>query len=225
MKAGKQTLSWDGLDDYGHAVALGTYHWKGLYRNAIHQVYQMSAYDAGARVPWFTTAVQKGTDTGWLSDHNPTWSACAAGDKVFLGAITSENGQDMMALDLDGHKLWGISHPYGVGAMEFAYDGKTVYAAGEGQWAGANAYIWTIDPATFVTRQIAHIPSFIGLRGMVAKAGKLYVSCEMKSAVLVIDAATGNIVSQIPLAHAGGVAMTPAGDIYAISGTRELRSN
>jgi len=219
MPAGQQTVSWDGLDDYGNAVAIGDYHWKGLYRGPIHQVYQMSAYDAGARVPWFTTAVQKGTDSGWLSDHNPTWSVAAVGDKIFAGAITSENGQDMMALDLDGKKLWGISHPYGVGAMEYAYDGKTVYAAGEGQWAGANAYIWTIDPTTYATKQIVHIPSFIGLRGLVAKGGKLYVSCEMKSEVMVIDIATGATDREIPLAHAGGIAMTPTGDIYAISGT------
>ena len=76
----------------------------------------MSAYTGGARVPWFTTAVQKATDSGWLSDHNPTWSMGAAGDKVFAGAITFENGQGMKALDLDGNKLWGVSHPYGVGA-------------------------------------------------------------------------------------------------------------
>lgn len=218
MPAGKQSVAWDGLDDYGQAVPLGTYHWKGLYRDAIHQVYKMSAYDANASVPWFTTAVQSPTDTGWLSDHNPTWSACAAGDKVFLGAITSENGQDMMALDLTGKKLWGISHPFGVGAMEYAYDGRTVYAAGEGQWAGANAYIWTIDPTSFAVKEIAHIPSFVGLRGMVVKNGLLYVSCELKDGVLVIDPTTGNTVKTIPLPHAGGIAMAADGTIYAISG-------
>ena len=217
MAAGKHTIPWDGMDDYGHAASLGKYRWKGIYRDAIHQAYQMSAYDANASVPWFTTPVSKATDSGWLSDHNPPWSACAAGDKVFIGAITSENGQDMMALDLDGHKLWGISHPYSVGASEFAYDGKTVYAAGERQWAGKNANIWTIDPDTFATKQIAHLPDQ-GIRGLAVKDGKLYLSSDKSQAVLVIDPATGKVEKQIPLVHPGGLAVTKDDRMLAISG-------
>jgi len=218
VQKGANAITWDGLDNDGHPVAPGAYHTRGLTREALKLAYQCSVYTAGSRLPWFNTPVQTATDTGWLSDHNPAFSVCAVGDKVFVGAITSENGQDMMALDLDGHKLWGLSHPYGCGASDFATDGKLLYAGGEGQWAGRNAVFWTIDPATYAMTPIWKIADYVGIRGMAVHDGQLYVSSQVKQAILVFDLAKKAVAREIPLPKPEGIAFTPDGRLLAISG-------
>jgi len=217
MKAGENTVAWDGLQENGALASPGTYRWRGLYRDKLGLEYQFSVYDAGAIPPWFSPGVNVATDTGWLSDHNPPWSVCAAGDKMFIGALTSENGQSLMATDLDGRKLWGISHIAAAGASDFAYDGMMVYVGGEGQWAGANAYFFQIDPNTFELTQIYHNKAFVGIRGMAARDGKLYISSAVQEKILVLDIAKKEIVSEIPLKKAQGIAFTPDGTLLAIT--------
>lgn len=218
LVAGPNKVLWDGRTDSGGLAHAGTYHWRGLYRDELNLEYQFSVYNAGAKVPWFTTSVQTGTDTGWLSDHNPPLSVCAAGDQIFIGTITSEAGQDAMAVDLNGKKLWGISHPYGVGAKDYAYDGQNIYAGGEGQWAGANGYIFKIDPKTYAHEKLWDHKGFIGLRGLAARDGRLYISSDEDDKILVLDIAAKKIVKEIPLANPGGIAFAPDGRLLAISG-------
>jgi hypothetical protein len=69
--AGENRLVWDGLDNAGRIVPPGRYRYRGLYRDPLHLAYQFSVYNAGASLPWFHPNVQKPSDTGWLSDHNP----------------------------------------------------------------------------------------------------------------------------------------------------------
>ena len=218
-KAGDNEIPWDMKDEAGQAVKPGTYRWRGLHRGELKLEYQFSVYQGGASLPWFHPGVRPASDTGWLSDHNPPWSVCAAGDRMFIGAITSENGQDIMAVDLDGKKLWGISHLGSVGGADFAYDGTSVYVGGEGQWAGPNAFFFRIDPKTYESEQILAHKGYVGIRGMAARDGKLYVSSGILNKILVIDTAQKQIVKEIPLPNARGIAFRPDGTLLAISGT------
>ena len=219
LKAGQQSVIWDLLDENGQLAPVGDYKWRGLYRDPLKLAYQFSAYTGGASIPWFTEAPNVGQSSGWLSDHNPAVAACAVGDKIFVGAVTCENGQDIMALDLDGKKLWGRAHLNSVGASVLASDGVMVYAAGEGQWAGRNAYVFQIDPATYQYKQIWQYKDYLGLRGLAARAGQLVISSDQQQKLFFLDLATNQLVREVPLPNPGGVAFMPDGALLAISGT------
>jgi len=136
---------------------------------------------------------------------------------MFIGALTSENGQSLMATDVDGRKLWGMWHIAAAGASDYAYDGRMVYVGGEGQWAGANAYFFQIDPNTFELTQIHHNKGFVGIRGLAARDGKLYISSAVQERILVFDLAKKQVASEIPLKRAQGIAFTPDGTLLAIT--------
>ena len=216
--AGANLMAWDGQDDHAKPVPPGRYRWRRLYRDALHLEYQFSVYQGGASLPWFHPSIQVATDTGWLSDHNPAWSVVAAGDKIFVGAIVCENGQDLMALDRDGKKLWGVSHPYGCGTSDLAYDGRYVYGAGEAQWAGDNAHVFRVDPQTFQHELLWSHKGRLGLRGIAARDGKLYIASDLQQKLLILDLATKQVTGEIPLPKPGGLAFTPDGTLLAGSG-------
>ncbi len=216
--AGRTVIDWDGRCENGALVAPGRYRWRGLYRDAVRVNYEFSVYDAGASLPWFHPSANTATNSGWLSDHNPAWSVCAAGDRIFVGAITSENGQDLMALDLDGRKHWGASHPYGCGASDMVFDGTHVYGAGEAQWAGDNAHVYRIDPRTFQHELIWSHKGRLGLRGAAVRDGKLYLASDRQSKILILDLATKQLAGDIPLSQPGGLGFTPDGRLLAGSG-------
>ncbi|MEI6519566.1 MAG: FlgD immunoglobulin-like domain containing protein [bacterium] len=223
MDAGKQEIAWDGLDDSGKPVAPGKYRWCGLYRDELKLEYQFSVYTGGAKLPWFTAPSHLVTDTGWLSDHNPACSIATVNDKIFIGAIVSENGQDLMALDINGNKLWGRARPSGsVGASVLTADDKFVYGAGEAQWGGDNAYVYRIDPQTYQTVNIWHHKGRLGLRGIAIHDGKVYVSSDLEEKIFVIDAAkvenNQQVLREIALPQPGGLAFTGDGKLLAISG-------
>ena len=190
-----------------------------MYRDGLDLVYEFSVYQGGAGLPWFCPNTRPASDTGWLSDHNPPLSVCAAGDRMFIGTITSEAGHALMAVSLDGKKLWGSTPLGSAGSAALAFDGEVVYSAGEGQWAGANSLFFQIDPKTFETRKILTVKERLGIRGLAAKGGKLYVSSDNRSKILVIDVAMKAIVSEIRLNNPGGIAFAPDGKLLAISGT------
>ena len=54
--------------------------------------------------PWLNGESGSG---GWLADHTSCSSVCASGDRIFVGAGTSESGVSLIECDLNGQKLWG----------------------------------------------------------------------------------------------------------------------
>lgn len=218
--AGKHRIDWDGRNDAGAPVPAGTYHWRGLYRDELKLEYQFSVYQANARPPWFTDYIGKPLTSGWLSDHHPPCAVAAIGDKVFVGAIVCENGQDLMALDAaSGRKLWGVAHPgNGAGASVLCADERWVYGAGEAQWAGDNAYVYRVDPQTYRVEMLWHHQGRLGLRGIAARDGKLYVASDLLNKLFVLDAGQKTLLREIPLQQPGGVAFSSAGKLLAISG-------
>jgi sugar lactone lactonase YvrE len=220
-EAGEHSIEWDGLDDTGKPVAAGQYSWRGLYRDPLKLEYQFSVYDANARPPWFTSPPWIASDSGWLSDHNPPRSVAALGNKVFVGTIVCEAGHDVMALDVDtGRKLWGRARPNGhVGASVLCSDGQWIYGAGEGQWGGDNSYVFRINPENYQTQDLWHFPRRLGLRGIAARGGKVYVSSDIENKIFVLDAkptaAPQEVkpLREISLNLPSGLAFTPRGQL------------
>ena len=123
--AGKNIAWWDGthdldrdLDAAQHGlyriptkfVEPGTYSARGLTRDKITPVYEMTVYSEG-NPPWSTP-----DHTGaWLANHSPPQAAVAipaafsptGEDCVFLGCYITEGPDGFGVIDLDGRKLGG----------------------------------------------------------------------------------------------------------------------
>lgn len=125
FKAGKNTASWDGMDDLGRdvqaaahgvysvpskLVAAGKYTIRGIVHTKVNTNYEFSVYNSG-NPPW-STADHTG---GWLANHTPPQAAVFVPAEqspnkqplVFLGSYVSEGPDGFAWVDLDGKKLGG----------------------------------------------------------------------------------------------------------------------
>ena len=137
---GVHTVEWDGRDDAGNLLPPGDYRWTGLYRDAIHAVYQGS-FQHGTP-PW-----KYGETGGWVADHSAPSSVVALGNRVLLGSPEAEWGHGLIASDMEGRKQWGIrwlNRRSWCGADALAAVGNRVFAS---SYPNENA-VWEVDPAT-----------------------------------------------------------------------------
>ena len=141
---------WDGTDDSGRLVAPGAYRVRGLYHGPLDIQYQFS-YGNPGNPPW-ETSDGKGN---WLSDHSNPMDVLADAERVYAVAPTSENGNTLIALDFQGHRLWGLNR---IGGGFLARTGDYLYMAcdeggGQGGWGGsasdtARVELIRVDPRT-----------------------------------------------------------------------------
>ena len=122
-KQGPVTEHWDGLDDAGKPLSVGTYTWKGLYHAPITTHYRLSVHNSGQ--PPFLTADGTG---GWGADHGTPQTVCAYGDAMLLAWNVAEAGWGLLRTDLNGKRVWGIRQ----GALHLACDGERIFASGGG---------------------------------------------------------------------------------------------
>jgi hypothetical protein len=224
---GEVLEGWDGLDDLGNPVPPGTYRWQAIVRDPIHLRYQFSVNHAGSP-PWLS-----GTTGGWLSDHAPPQSACAVGDRVYIGAAVAENGHTLLAVGPDGRKLWGSKWLNLAGAQVLASDGEAVYVGSEGGWIQARLQINRVDPANQAFRNVIEesypkVEDTPGLEGLAVRGGRAYLALRKPGVVAVYTLpekpdAKGSRVAELPLPEPGGLAFDGKGDLWAVSGTRVVR--
>ncbi len=136
VKQGRYTVLWDGMDLWGNLLpAGGPYKARLIFGPGVKAFYEFTAAQgdvAADHVPWLTAPMGKGMDMrtgGWLGDHTGPGAAAAIGDKVFLGSRLVEHGHALIAVDLQGRKLWGTHGLEGWGGPDSLYsDGKAVIA-------------------------------------------------------------------------------------------------
>lgn len=122
LDAGEYLLRWDGLDLFGNVVDAGTpLVLKVITNPGVQATYEFSV-GAAVQPPW----------DGWLGDHSAPGSAAAVGDRVVLGCFVAEHGSNMVALDLDGHKIWRSKLAGWHGPRALASDGTDVFALRRG---------------------------------------------------------------------------------------------
>jgi sugar lactone lactonase YvrE len=224
---GDNAEAWDGLDDLGNPVPPGSYAWQAIARQALHLRYQFTVNHAG-NPPWLA-----GSTGGWLSDHAAPQAACAIGDKVFIGASTAENGHTLLALDLDGNKLWGTKWLNLAGAQVLASDGTAVYVGSDGGWIQAKLQINRVDPETYAFRNVIEV-SFAkteelpGLVGLAVGGGKAYLALRQPGLIAVYalppdGPEKGQRVGELALPAPGGLAFDTHGDLWAVSGRTVVR--
>ena len=109
LPAGEHTVRWDGLDLFGNLVPAG----RALELKVIHNQPLRAFYEFSVAAPkvapwpgWFGTGAARRAG-GWLGDHTGPSSAAALGDRVFLGCALAEHGDNLIAVNLAGEKLWG----------------------------------------------------------------------------------------------------------------------
>ena len=180
---GKNSENWDGLDDNGKLVPPGEYTVKTISHEKLSLKWQMTPHNA-RDVPWWNSPSWGGQlgPGSFLSDHGTPNSVCVLGEKVFIGSSIAESGHSLVALSLDGKKLWGTKWLDTAGASVLATDGKKLYVGAEGGWIGGTVMIFELDPATCVHRRIVQFGldparGVTGeLSGLAARDGKVYAA-------------------------------------------------
>ena len=121
--SGNNSEIWDGLDQYGHPAAAGSYALRGIYHSPITTDYKLSVVNPG-NPPW-ATADDKGD---WLSDEYDPQAVATDGKWVFLGAPGNELGWSIIAVDETGQRQWGVRASTDGRAISLAVSGNFIYA-------------------------------------------------------------------------------------------------
>lgn len=205
--AGAGEERWDLKDEDGKFVAPGHYEMKAITHPGLEMRYEMTAYpNVGTlfpdRTPWMNSVSGPG---GWLADHSPPRSACAAGDKVYLGAPVAESGVSLIECDLSGKRLWAHhSFEAFTGAWWLASDGRTVFSVAPANNFAARAgldksteAIWGVDIATKNVRQVAMLPPTNlrsrGIQGVAARDNKVYLAIHAPENCLINAVAAADV--------------------------------
>lgn len=141
-RAGQNTESWDGLDQYGQPIPAGSYQIRGLYHPPLGLDYQMTIANPG-QPPW-PTPDDKGD---WLSDESAPQGAATDGHWVFLAAPGSEKGHSIIAVDEKGQRQWGLHEEYYTRCVSLALSGNYLYALYSGPQLTQNGGGWNGDKA------------------------------------------------------------------------------
>ena len=209
--AGTNTFSWDGLDDFGRVIAPGEYRVRGLHREPLRLIYQLSLYNAG-QPSWLTP---DGTG-GWLTDHSPPMCALAVGNRIFLGGGGPEANDGLIMTDLEGRKQWGWRYGFR-GTTQLATDDKYLYCLKD----AGKSVLWHFDisgPKPVEVR-FAGKSRFVDVaeydlgpwrphtHGMVFHKGRLYLAHTHVNRVLVYDAETADLIKKLSVPTPQGMAV------------------
>jgi len=230
-KKGSQIEFWDGTDENGKIVSPGEYEVSGIIRDKIKLNYLFSIYWSG-KTPWL---LPDGTG-GWLSDHCAPRSIAIVKDKIFIGAFLAESGDTLIALDMNGNKLWGIKWLDLAGAAILTTDGNKLYVGSKGGWLGyknLQMVISEVDPDSYKFQRIIQMQKDPGLSGIAVNEGKIYVSYNDLNQIVCYDieklkANSGEpekaVLKTFNIEKPGSLFFED-GLLYAISGTKVLEIN
>jgi hypothetical protein len=187
---GDHSIGWDLKDDEGNIVAPGAYRWTALAYPDPKLRYEMTVYPnveryAPENSPWLNGSNGSG---GWMADHSTPCSACATGDRVYLGSYVAESGVSLIECDLQARKKWGYhSFAAWTGAMHLAADAKEVFVASP-ILGTSNESVWAVDIATKKVRNVLSLTPTAarrrGMKGVAVADGKLYLSVRGNASLL-----------------------------------------
>ena len=208
--AGPSVDVWDGLRDDNEPVPVGNYTWKLLATPGLKAQYLMSLGNSypNATDDWRGRA--PGTHGG------P--SAVAVDDTgIYSASYGTENIENLVVkMDPTGTKrLWsGFPSVPWMGAAKMASDGGTLYML------ATNGEIWPYDAntgkpgTTFKLAVDDELPSSLSARG-----GQLVLAYAKHNIVAWADPGHRSLIDRVVVDGPVDVAITPAGDILALTGT------
>ena len=223
---GPQVDRWDGTDEDGKLSAPGSYRWRGLIHQGIDPTYEAS-YGTPGIPPWDTA-----DSTGaWMSDHTSPTAVAASSNLIVLAASGSEAGWALIAVDLNGRKLWGERKFQGIRSL--ATDGTYVFAGmNEGAWGREDAppsvgrlVLQTGKYAPFATQPepqliapVAEPAEKARLTGVAVHGDTLAVALARVNEVRLFDKNTLKPLGKYPVADPRGVCYQANGSLLALTG-------
>ncbi len=240
FEAGEHVIGWDGLDEDGvpaftqgsydplpNLVRPGVYRVRGLVRDGVNLVYELSANTEGSP-PW-NTPDRSG---GWLSDHSPpsgVLSLPRGRPRMLICSFIVEAGHGLVWTDLDGRKL-GAERTIGAGG---SWWGGYLLARDEthrgepeayltGAWKGT-LELWSIFPHRRVFNYSFPDESKTGVEGLAVRNGLAVMSLDKAGRLLLVNAASGELYAQPEIERPRGLAFDQAGRLLAVSGDQLLR--
>ncbi len=130
LPAGEHEIRWDGMDLFGNVVPGGTELELKVIRNRPLRAYYEFSVSSPKVAPW-GGSFGEGDDRragGWLGDHSAPNSAAAIGDQIFLSSLVVEHGDNLIAVNPDGEKLWGGKLDGWSGPRHLTTDGADLFA-------------------------------------------------------------------------------------------------
>jgi hypothetical protein len=240
FEAGEHVVGWDGLDEAGvpaftqgsydllpNLVRPGVYRVRGLVRDKVNLVYELSANTPGSP-PWNTPD----SSGGWLSDHSPPSgmvSLPADRPRMLIASFIAEAGHGLVWTDLDGRKLSG-ERTIGAGG---GWWGGYLLARDAVQFNAPEAYLtgawkgtlelWSIHPNRKVFTYSFTDQSQTGVEGVAVRDGLAVLSLDKAGQLLFVDVAAGQLYAQPEVERPRGLTFDGAGRLLAVSGDRLLR--
>ncbi len=151
LSAGEYEVRWDGMDLFGNLVPAGTdLQLKVITTPGLKATYQFTVGHGNPDQPWggsYTNEQGERRHGGWLGDHSTPNAAVAVGDHVALGSFLAEDGDNLILVNQDFEKIWGMKLAGWTGPDTLRSDGKALYAL---QRRGSAVH--RIDPFTFDDR-------------------------------------------------------------------------
>ncbi|WP_236624761.1 sugar-binding protein [Rhodopirellula sp. SWK7] len=238
--AGKNIEKWDGLDDAGTPVLPGDYRFHVLTHDGIHLKYALSFANPGN--PTWSTDDGRGAFYG---DHTAPQAAAAAGKFVALATPMGEAGKHLIATDLDGQRLWGLSNrvAFDGGHISLATDGTTLWVGTEGKQSliyrvtlADGSYVpWGIvqkdndghefRPVDLVVSELpglAAAKAEANLRSIAWHHDVLAAAFARENEVRLYHAVTGELLSRIAIDEPKSVAYTSQSELLVLSKGRIL---
>jgi hypothetical protein len=126
VEAREYRLRWDGLDLFGHPVPAGTdLEIKTIFNPGVTASYEMAA-SAPRVAPWPGSFERDGQSRagGWMGDHSAPNSIAWVGDRLLLGTMLAEAGDNLAALTPNGEKIWGAKLQGWDGPAEISSEGR-----------------------------------------------------------------------------------------------------
>jgi len=220
LTRGKHEILWDGLTNMSHlrpgeVVEPGAYTWEAIYHTGLGLRLVGWAHNAG-RSPFDSPG------GNWGGDMGPPHAVTTDGESMYLGWSASEAGKALVCTDLDGNVKWRHKRGGFGGAQHIAVAGGVVYVNDNQQ---NESVIYRLDAgkgeySNWQGKDTAVLPIKPGLAGLDAANGKLYLS--QGNGVLVLDAATGEQVAEIPIEKPGDIEAANDGSVYVLSGGRQV---
>lgn len=236
--AGSHEIPWDGCDDDGRPVPPGDYRWRSLHHPGLRPVHLMSFGDGPGTN--HTTCQSVTTNGRQVALAAPVAEGghglvLLDGDGTFVRGWNFAHGMGLNRTDVamddrfiyaahDGYawgqhidrkkKDWSVT--YSLTIERFAIDGKNQ------DWPDRK-HFQTVATVTVGPGSPQKLPDRISLNGMACAGGRLYISDRNAEAVLVVEAASGRVITTLPLPAAGPLAAAPDGSLVAVSGKALVR--
>jgi len=222
-RGGKNTESWDGLDNAGNPLPAGRYTWKGVQHDPITYKALFSVHNSG-NPPW-PTDDNKG---GWGGDHGTPSTVCRVPGGMVLAWSYCEFGWGIIRVDAEGRKQWGSKH----NAMHLASDGKRLFIAGDHAFNEEGVQVLDLAdsrPINFGNGKPSLIAPAGGdvkrnqVSGLAYHDGQVFVSLGKRDLIAVYAAESGDLQASWPVPAPGPLAGQSDGAVLVVSSGTVLR--